>query len=66
MAETDQIAEETKTKEPMSAEQATEFSILFAMLAGSGVVGDTEKYRDTVVATFTKILDGFGYKIVPK
>lgn len=66
MTDVSQVEGTKQVKEPMNAESAVEFSILFALLAGSGVSGDTDKYRDIVVSTFTKMLDGFGYKIAPK
>lgn len=66
MTDTSQITSERKT----SVEQAVELSLLMAIIAGSGAKtangGGGEAYRDAVVTTFTQMLDGFGYRIVPK
>lgn len=67
MSDADQVTTPATTKTPEDkAKVAVEFSLLFAILASSAVKGDSEAYRDTMMNTFYKSLDSFGYKIVPK
>jgi hypothetical protein len=65
MADIDQVAAATEGKKKMTSTDAVELAILFSMLASNGIK-DTDEYRKVLSTTFTRAMDGFGYKVVEK
>lgn len=64
MADIDQVAAATEKKK-LTSTDAVELAILFSILASNGIK-DTDEYRKVLSSTFTRAMDGFGYKVVEK
>lgn len=51
----------------MDKDAAVEFSIMIAMMSTTGIDrSDTMAFRNTLIKTFTTMLDGLGYTVVKK